>query len=57
MKAGQLAKKPKEINVNLKRAFGFFQSFALSLILRFIACVTTFIISDFPKRIYLVIRG
>ena len=50
MEAGQLTKKPKEINVNLKGAFGFFQSFALSLILRFIACVPTFIISDLLKE-------
>ena len=48
MEAGQLIKKPKDMNVNLE-AFGFFQSFALSLILRFIACVPTFIISDFQK--------
>ena len=49
MEAGQLTKKPKDVNVNLE-AFGFFQSFALSSILGFIACVPTFIISDLLKE-------
>ena len=38
------------MNVNLKRAFGFFQSFDPSLILRSVACVPTLMIPDLPEE-------